>query len=71
MFKKALFVFLALSLAACSQTGTSVPVAQSPAQVQVVQSKAEAITTPQAPDADVAAVAIGNNAFAVDLYHQL
>jgi serpin B len=75
MFKKAFFTFLALSLAACSSagalSGAGTAKVQSSAQVQVVQSKAEAITTPQAPDADVTAVANGNNAFAVDLFHQL
>jgi len=75
MFKKAIFTFLLLSLAACSSAGalsgagTSTP--SGAASIQLVQSKAEAITTPQAPDADVTAVAGGNNAFAVDMFHQL
>ena len=60
-FRSWLYVFLALSLVACSQ----------PVSGDVLKSNKPRITSPTASQSDVAAVTAGNSAFAFQLYQQL
>ena len=60
-FETLVTLSLVLSLAACS----------SPAAAEVIQSSKPRITSPAVPSTDKAALAIGNQAFAFDLYQAL